>query len=270
MRLAVPGSAGLDCGLEADGKSLGDHFEIPDGADRGWEIAQQFHWEKDSIPSPYLRKRAREIAAKAIIRRAAMTVGPSRRSTRPVLEPYTEPGRGELELDETLENIVGLPNVGSADMVMEVRQERRACGVLMLDTSMSMTGKKLALAGVAASVLALRLPTTDYAIVLFSSRAKTLKRISAFMPLEKAMETMLEVRATGYTNIEHGLRLGHEELHRSRSRNLFGVLVTDGVFTEGKNPLSWAARYPRLFVLITEDYKMDVELCRDMARRGTR
>ncbi len=268
MRVFVPTLVHSGSAPDGNGQSLGDHFQIPEGEDRGWEIAQQYHWEKDSIPSPYLRRRARQIAAKAILRRAAMTLGPSRRSSKPVLEPYRLVGRGELEVEETLENVAGLPVVTADDLVMEVRQEKRASGVLMLDTSMSMTGKKLALAGVAAAVLALRLPPTDYAIVLFSSRAKTLKGMSAFMPLEKALEIMLEVRATGYTNIEDGLKQGYKELSRSRSKNPFGVLVTDGVYTEGKNPLPWAARYPRLYVLITKDYKMDVDLCREMARRG--
>ena len=262
--MALPG----DAGGPGDGLRVTDHFQIREGADAGWEIAQQYHWEKDSIPSPHLRRRARQIAARAILRRAALTIGPSRRSTRPALEPYRVPGRGELEVEETLENIVGLPCPAADDLVMEVRQEKRATGVLMLDTSMSMTGRKLALAGVAAAVLALRLAPKDYAIVLFSSRARTLKRMNSFMPLDKALELMLEVRATGYTNIEAGLKEGYKELLHSQSKAPFGVLVTDGVYTEGNDPLPWAVKYPRLYVLVTEDYKMDEGLCREMARRG--
>ena len=47
-----------------------------------------------------------------------------------------------------------------------------------------------------------------------------------------------------------------------------GLLITDGVFTAGGDPLAEAARFPRLYVLLTEDYVMDAELCARMARVG--
>jgi len=44
--------------------------------------------------------------------------------------------------------------------------------------------------------------------------------------------------------------------------------VTDGKYTEGGYPLPWAAKYKRLYVLMTEDYNIDEDLCRKMADQG--
>lgn len=151
---------------------------------------------------------------------------------------------------------------------MEVREERRFSAVLMLDTSMSMTGSKLALAGVAAAVLALRIPVVDFAVVLFANSGQVIKPLRSHLPIERVLETLLDVSAMGYTNIEDGLRVGLRELRRARTRNRFGILVTDGVYTEGGDPRLVAAQFPHLHVLITEDYKMDEQLCREMARLG--
>ncbi len=57
----------------------------------------------------------------------------------------------------------------------------------------------------------------------------------------------------------HGL---HE--HRGRA----GLLITDGVYTAGGDPLEAAASFSRLYVMLTEDYKMNPELCHAMALAG--
>ena len=69
-------------------------------------------------------------------------------------EPLVEPFRGELDEEETLENIMGKEFPEPDDWVTARREERRTEVVLMMDTSLSMSGKNLALAAVAAAVLA--------------------------------------------------------------------------------------------------------------------
>lgn len=241
------------------------------GGDRGWEIAQTYHEVKRQLPSAEARRRAREIAAKAILNRAAQVVGAARRTARSERLPYSVVGRGELLIEETLENIVGFGDAAvprPEDIIMEIREQKRADVVLMIDTSLSMTGKNLALAGVAAAVLAHKVRPQDYSIVVFESSATVAKPLNVPMTREEAISRILEVPAMGYTNIEDGLRKGLRQLERGRNREQLGILITDGVYTEGENPIALAARYPRLYVLMTEAYKMNRELCRELAARG--
>jgi len=131
-----------------------------------------------------------------------------------------------------------------------------------------MTGKNIALAGVAAAVLAGKLEPADYALVLFESSATVAKPMNRRMHVRQVVTKILEVPALGYTNIEDALRRGLAELEHGRQRERFGILITDGKYTVGGDPLPLAAKYPRLFVLATEDYKMDRDLCRELAAYG--
>ena len=72
----------------------------------------------------------------------------------------------------------------------------------------------------------------------------------------------------GYTNIEDALKKGLAQLESGRNQQRMGLLITDGVYTEGGDPLPWASKFPRLHVLMTEAYKMDRSLCYRMAEAG--
>ncbi|MHB1007301.1 MAG: vWA domain-containing protein [Chloroflexota bacterium] len=248
--------------------SLGDYFPEPGEDDGGWNIAEQYHEVKHNIPSAALRDKAAEIAARAILLRASRVLGSSHKAARVRREPYLSPGRGELDIDGTIENIVAKPEPEAEDIVVEIRDRKRVSAVLMLDTSLSMTGKNIALAGVAAAVLAGKLEPEDYALVLFESAASVSKPMNARMRLQDVVTKILEVPALGYTNIEAALEKGLRELEKGRRKERFGIIITDGKYTMGGDPLPWAAKYPRLFVLATEDYKMDRDLCRKLAAHG--
>jgi Mg-chelatase subunit ChlD len=88
------------------------------------------------------------------------------------------------------------------------------------------------------------------------------------MSKEEAIGRLLEVPAMGFTNIEDALKKGLGQIERGRNRERLGILITDGVYTEGDDPLPLAARFPRLYVLMTEAYKMDRTLCQRMADQG--
>lgn len=248
--------------------SLGDFFDHAGDAAGGWSIAQQYHEVKHTIPSAELRQKAAEIAARAILLRASRVLGASHKAAKARREPYLSPGRGELALEETLENIAGKQEPEAHDLVVEVRERKRVSAVLMVDTSLSMTGKNIALAGVAAAVLAGKLEPEDYALVLFESSASVPKPMNARMRLQDVVTNILEVPALGYTNIAEALEKGLQELERGRHKERFGIIISDGKYTAGGDPLPIASRYPRLYVLATEDYKMDRDLCRALASRG--
>jgi Mg-chelatase subunit ChlD len=86
--------------------------------------------------------------------------------------------------------------------------------------------------------------------------------------VDAIVEAILSQPAQGFTNIEDALDVGRAELALGDNPQKVGLLITDGVFTAGKDPVARAALFPKLHVLLTEDYVMDAELCQKMARAG--
>jgi uncharacterized protein with von Willebrand factor type A (vWA) domain len=215
-----------------------------------------------------LRAYAERLAAAAVLRRAARLVGPLRAATQTVVETLREPHEGELEIEATIENLTGKQWPEPDDWLVARRVERRHQVVLMLDTSLSMSGEKMALAAVAAAVLALKSHPGDLGVVLFDDQARAVARLEAAVEPAEIVRRMLGRPVRGYTNIAAALKLGVAELERGRNPRKVGLLVTDGVATAGGDPVPLAARFGRLHVLLAEDYKMDRELCRRMADLG--
>ena len=195
---------------------------------------------------------ARQLAAGAVLRRAGRLVGPLKAATRTVREPLLEPWSGELDVEATVDNLLGKPHPEQGDLIVRRRVDRRHQVVLMVDTSLSMAGERLALAAVATAVLALKLRPGDLAVELFSDDARLISRFDEEVPPAELVRRMLAVPCGGGTDIEAALRLGHAELQRGRDPGRSGLLVTDGMYTSGADPLPAAARFGPLHVLLME------------------
>ena len=196
---------------------------------------------------------AQQLAAGAVLQRAARLVGPLKAATRTAREPMLEPWGGELDIEATLENLLGKPHPEPGDLIVQRRVDRRHQVVLMVDTSLSMAGEKMALAAVAAAVLALKLRPGDLAVVLFADAARVVSRFGEEVAPAELVRRMLAVPCGGGTDIAAGLRAGHAELQRGRDPGRSGLLVSDGVFTSGADPLPAAARFGPLHVLLMEE-----------------
>jgi len=152
-----------------------------------------------------------------------------------------------------VENLLGKPHPEPGDLIVQRRADRRHQVVLMLDTSLSMAGEKMALGAVAAAVLALKLRPGDLAVVLFADRARSVLRFGEEVEPAELVRRMLAVPCGGGTDIAAALRLGHAELQRGRDPGRCGLLVSDGVYTSGADPLPPAARFGELHVLLMEE-----------------
>lgn len=234
----------------------------------GWTIATNLTRSGCRLSDPGLRAYAERLAARAVLQRAARLVGPLRLATELVREPLRDPFAGDLDVEATLENLVGKRFPEEGDLVVTRRAERRRQAVLMLDTSLSMSGENMAIAAVAAAVLALKLQPEDLSIVVFEDTARAVTRLNVPDPPDEVVASMLDQPVRGYTNIAAALELGAAELERGRDPRRAGLLITDGVATVGGDPVPLAHRFPRLFVLLTEDYKMDPVTCRRIADAG--
>lgn len=231
----------------------------------GWSVAVNLTKTGCRIVDPTLRHYAEKLAARAVLARAHRIVGPLRGTTHVVRERLREPFAGEIDLEATIDNVLGkeYPEIG--DWVVKHREERRHQVVLMVDTSLSMSGENMAIASVAAAVLALKLHPEDLSVVVFENTAKAVTHLEVADAPETVVERMLDQPVNGYTNISAALELGARELERGRNPRRSGLLITDGVVTAGGDPVHLAHRFPKLFVLLTEDYKSNPRLCRELA-----
>ena len=234
----------------------------------GWTIAVNLTRSGSRLQNAALRVYAERLAARAVLQRAARLVGPLRSATELVHEPLREPFGGDLDVEATIDNLLGKRFPDDGDFIATRRAERRHQVVLMVDTSLSMSGENMAIAAVAAAVLALKVHPEDLSVVVFEDKARAVSRLHASDSPSEVVARMLDQPVRGYTNIAAALELGAAELERGHDPRRSGLLITDGVVTAGGDPLPFAHRFPRLFVLLTEDYKMDPALCRRLADAG--
>ncbi len=249
-------------------KSLAARYRVPLAQIDGWFIAQRISEGENIFQENKLRKSALRMAVKEVMRRAWKLVGPVRPPKQKILGLFEEPYRGEVNLDQTLEKIIGKKLPSRDDLVIERREERRHQLVLIMDTSLSMGGKNLAIAALAAASLALKLHPGDFAVIVFGSSARALWHLNEENSPEELVSDILIQPARGFTNIEAGLETGLREIHSTHFPWRSALLITDGVYTVGRDPCHLAEKFPRLFVLLTEDYKMNEDLCYKLARKG--
>ncbi|MHA2281230.1 MAG: VWA domain-containing protein [Promethearchaeota archaeon] len=190
--------------------------------------------------------------------------------------PYYQIGMPEFSLDETIQHNplkIHDKNLSYKDIFGIVRKRQKRKIVLILDTSGSMYGRLLLNAALTTSVLAYNMEKEDYAIVLFNSTAMTLKKINQKKTTLKIIDDILDSEAVGFTNIQLGLEKGLSELNKTREerKSRFGILISDGVFNRGKNPIEIAKLYPKLHVIgmpAENDAAQGIRTCREIADAG--
>lgn len=250
----------------ADGVPTGDHddeeplFVSPETAQRlggndpdrldDWALAVNYaSWKKLLKHHPKRLERMRARAVAAVIRRAKEILLRQSKASELVVTDWNPGSSAELDVDETIERMVGKARAEPEDLAVAETREKRADLALALDVSLSMAGENLALLAVSAAVLALRADPRDLAVVAFETDAETLTRRGEAVEAEDVVRRILEVPAGGFTNIEAGLEEARRSLAGSRSPRQAVILVSDGKSTEGGDPREVAKRLPRLHVV---------------------
>ncbi|MFH1821616.1 MAG: vWA domain-containing protein, partial [Methanobacteriota archaeon] len=189
---------------------LSKHVKLPveekENKELGWLIAQKYPYVRSRLDEN-LRKVIKEVAIRAILFRALKTLGPTKRSAKLKREEYRY-GTDEIDLESTLDQILGKKEYQLEDIIVETREKKKLTCALMVDTSLSMAGEKLAVAAVGAAILALKLKDDNYALVTFETRASVLKAMNERKDVQSVIGDLLETPATGDTNMEDGLRAG--------------------------------------------------------------
>ena len=210
--------------------------------------------------------------AKQIANRLAMP--------RPRRDPTARRGAGELaslryrdgsddiDLDRTVEQLIEHPLPDEDDIIVRERVRTRRSVLLLVDVSGSMRGERVRTAAATVGALAAELSRDDLAVVAFWSDAAILSRLGRRVPPQALLDTMLRIPAKGLTNIAFPLQVAARELARVPARDARAVLLSDCVHNAGPDPRPFAARLPRLDVLLDTSSEQDADLARELARLG--
>ncbi|HUZ10834.1 MAG TPA: vWA domain-containing protein [Acidimicrobiales bacterium] len=215
---------------------------------------------------PVLRRTVRQIAENlAFRRRGHQRTSPG--NGPPVSVPWRDNG-DDLDIERTVENLVGRRVVAEEDIVVRVPHARRRSVVLVVDASGSMKGDKALLAAAAVGALSGELRDDELTVVAFWKDAAILTAGSERTSPARVLEDLAALPVEGLTNIHVGLHVGAVELARSSARERIAILLSDGVHNAGPDPRTAVGALPRLHVLLETDGEHDAELATDLARLG--
>lgn len=182
-----------------------------------------------------------------------------------------EIGLDEFDIDETLERFFQKRSriLDAEDIVSLERKEKQKTAVLMFDTSGSLYGDRFTTAALTVAVMAYNLARDNFSVVVFNTKAYTIKRIKEKVKTDELVNRILESESAGYTNLAEGLRFGGLELEKIKKKYKFGVLITDGAFNRGGDPRPYVKYFPRLHVIaLPGKHDWGKRLCKDLARLG--
>ena len=222
------------------------------------------------------KKIFRRLARQSILKLSLKITSKGIRGQYKKTVPYYQIGMPEFNMDETIQhNPLKILNRSLSYReiygIERKRQKRKVA--LILDTSGSMYGRLLLNAALTTSVLAYNMEKEDFAIVLFNSTAMVMKKINQKKPISSIIDDILDSEAVGFTNIYIGLEKGLKELNKVKEnrKSRFGILITDGNYNRGEDPIVMAKKYPKLHVIgmpAENDADRGIDTCRDLAQAG--
>jgi Mg-chelatase subunit ChlD len=218
-------------------------------------------------PDPETLKRARQIAARLAVPRPRRDLTGHRGIGEITSVPY-KGGCDDIDLDRTIEQLATRPVPEDEDIWVRERIRTRRSVILLVDVSGSMRGERVRTAAAAVGALAAELGRDDLAVVAFWSDAAVLSRLGQHKSPQALVEAMLRIPARGLTNLAFPLQVARRELARAPARDARVLLLSDCVHNAGPDPRAFAARLPRLEVLLDTTGEQDPDLARDLARLG--
>jgi len=216
---------------------------------------------------PETLRRAREIASRLAVLRPRR----DRAARRGIGDVASVPYRGgsdDIDLDRTLEQLAEHPVPADEDIIVRERISTTRSVVLLVDLSGSMRGERVRTAAATVGALAAELARDNLGVIAFWSDAAVLSRLGEHLTPERLVETMLRIPARGLTNLAFPLQTALRELARVPARDARVLLLSDCVHNAGPDPRPFAARLPRLDVLLDVTGEQDVELAHDLVRLG--
>ena len=212
---------------------------------QAWDVAVRFQDIKRYAHVSDVQKRKLQArAVSGVLEKARKLIGTVASPERPALlrqEEFEASGaRGELDLDASW---------SEGEPIFDSRIEKDTPVAIIMDVSMSMKGDKLAHLALAASAIAFSIPSERLCFLGFDSRIRWVKRFDESLAVDALVERVLNLPAGGFTHMELALTALQEELERVRKPRASVILIGDGKYTEGRDPLTLPLDFHRLHVL---------------------
>ncbi len=212
---------------------------------------------------------ARKLSTRIILSRAQMVAPYGQRNGK--FHPSRFDGECQIDLHRTIEKFVeNRPSFTQDEILVRKRKRVKRTYVLLLDASESMYERKIGLAALAASVLAYSLFRKDdyYSIIAFHSKPFLVKPINQNLAVEQVVNDVLTIEAGYLTNIASALQMGIDETAKVKYTQREAFLLTDAVWTEGRDPrpIAHAGLFDRINVLLATDG--DPEFADELAYNG--
>jgi Mg-chelatase subunit ChlD len=175
---------------------------------------------------------------------------------------------GELDLDASLPALIDAAATGRVprddELVARYWTRPQLALCLLIDTSGSMTGPRLAAAALTAAACAWRAPE-EHAIVSFARTAAVIRPLWSVRARTTVVDAILALRGHGVTALASALRAATEQLAASRAARRVVVLLSDCRATDDEDPLPAARACEELLVLAPAD---DCEQAAQFARHA--
>jgi hypothetical protein len=187
-----------------------------------------------------------KIASRLIIKIAKQIADTGCRSGKLKLVNSFSEG-AEIELDRSLERYIERPELGILEnLVSFVRQQEKSSFVMMFDHSYSMKGIKIILAAITAAAIAQHFKN-EYGILAFNNQVTVLKAINEPTGPEEVLQRLFALDLCGDTNTSLVLETGLNHLKEFDEKR--GLLLTDGAWNKGGDPLEVAVHFDQLGVI---------------------
>jgi len=244
----------VDESTESRGQRMDDHGHSQHNPkkDEAWDLASRY---RDIQRYGYLeakqKKEMSELAIQGVLQKAHESLGPIQKPYRylTVSQEEIDSSGGayhspEIDVEETLMN----PRRSELqEPVFRVTTERDHGLVLVLDTSLSMKGEKLALLGATVAAVAMSVPSHSLAILGFDSEIHEIKKFDEVVTTRECVERVLSIPPGGFTNISKGLTVARDWIHATKFKQARVILISDGRYTEGVDPVEIARLLPFVY-----------------------
>jgi len=223
--------------------------------------------EEETAVDPQVRALAQQIASRLSVRRPRRDSSALRGLGR--LETAVYRGASdEIDLDATLEVLAERPMPEDEDIFVRERLRTKRSVVLLVDVSGSSKGERIATAAATVGALSGELSHDSLGVVAFWSDAAVLLELGRPVRPMDLLEQILRIPARGLTNVAFPLEIAAEQLTRVPAREARVILLSDCVHNAGTDPRPFAAKLPRLDVLLDATGEKDIDLGRELASSG--
>ncbi len=160
------------------------------------------------------------------------------------------------------------PDPMFSDIHLRVRKTKESYRIICIDTSLSMTAQKRDILALSSAILLIATGAKNTGIITFNSSASILHEFSPHIHPLTIIDQILNMTPKGYTNIGEAIKKAKEIQNGKVLPHSEVILITDGKYTEGINPLKFLSGNENLHILEVGEGNKNHPICLQMAKKG--